>query len=79
MRVRHRLLSLPAQVRSSYDLTSLHFVLHGAAAWPIALKRAMTERAHRVRVLQDNSAAVQSTAQRGLCRDLPRSDNGKFV
>ena len=39
----HRLLSLPAQVRSKYDLTSLQFVLHGAAPCPIPVKRAIIE------------------------------------
>jgi long-chain acyl-CoA synthetase len=35
----HRLLSLPESVRHSYDLTSLRFVLHGAAPCPVHVKR----------------------------------------
>lgn len=37
----HRLLQLPADVRSSYDVSSLRFVLHGAAPCSIELKRRM--------------------------------------
>ena len=39
----HRLLSLPAEVRRRYDVSSLQFVLHGAAPCPIAVKRAIIE------------------------------------
>jgi long-chain acyl-CoA synthetase len=37
----HRLLSLPAEVRARYDLSSLVFVLHGAAPCPVPLKRSL--------------------------------------
>ena len=39
----HRLLQLPESVRRSYDLSSLRFVLHGAAPTPVHEKRAMIE------------------------------------
>jgi long-chain acyl-CoA synthetase len=39
----HRLLSLPAEVRDRYDVSSLRSVLHGAAPCPIAVKRALIE------------------------------------
>jgi long-chain acyl-CoA synthetase len=39
----HRLLALPADVRSSYDVSSLRFVMHGAAPCPIEVKRATIE------------------------------------
>jgi long-chain acyl-CoA synthetase len=39
----HRLLSLPAEVRDRYDISSLRSVIHGAAPCPIAVKRAMIE------------------------------------
>jgi long-chain acyl-CoA synthetase len=35
----HRLLSLPESVRESYDVTSLRFVVHGAAPCPVHVKR----------------------------------------
>jgi long-chain acyl-CoA synthetase len=35
----HRLLALPDEVRRSYDLSSLRFVLHGAAPCPVAVKQ----------------------------------------
>jgi long-chain acyl-CoA synthetase len=38
-----RLLKLPDDVRRKYDLSSLRFVLHGAAPCPVAVKRAMIE------------------------------------
>ncbi|MBR1125271.1 AMP-binding protein [Bradyrhizobium lablabi] len=38
-----RLLGLPAEVRSKYDLSSLRFVLHGAAPCPADVKRRMIE------------------------------------
>lgn len=37
----HRLLSLPQQVRDRYDLSSLRYVVHGAAPCPISVKRSM--------------------------------------
>ena len=39
----HRLLALPEPVRSRYDLSSLRFVLHGAAPCPVNVKRAVIE------------------------------------
>ncbi len=39
----HRLLQLPESVRSRHDLSSLRFVLHGAAPTPVHEKRAMIE------------------------------------
>lgn len=39
----HRLLSLPEAVRLRYDLSSLEFVLHGAAPCPVAVKRALMD------------------------------------
>ena len=39
----HRLLQLPREVRARYDLSSLRFVLHGAAPTPVHEKRAMIE------------------------------------
>ena len=38
-----RLLKLPADVRSRYDVSSLRFVMHGAAPCPPDIKRAMIE------------------------------------
>ncbi|HMC52006.1 MAG TPA: AMP-binding protein [Acidimicrobiales bacterium] len=39
----HRLLSLPPEVRSRYDLSSLRFVVHGAAPCPVPVKQALME------------------------------------
>src|SRR3954471_23057277 len=39
----HRLLALPADVRAGHDLSSLRFVLHGAAPCPVEDKRGMIE------------------------------------
>jgi len=39
----HRLLALPSEVRERYDLSSLEYVLHGAAPCPVPLKRALIE------------------------------------
>jgi long-chain acyl-CoA synthetase len=39
----HRLLSLPEPVRTSYDTSSLRYVIHGAAPCPVAVKRAMID------------------------------------
>jgi long-chain acyl-CoA synthetase len=39
----HRLLSLPEQVRASYDLSSLRFVVHGAAPCPVPIKQAIID------------------------------------
>jgi long-chain acyl-CoA synthetase len=38
-----RLLALPPEVRAKYDLSSLRFVIHGAAPCPPEVKRAMIE------------------------------------
>ncbi|HVY08943.1 MAG TPA: AMP-binding protein [Mycobacteriales bacterium] len=39
----HRLLSLPKEVRDSYDLTSLRQIWHGAAPCPVPVKQAVIE------------------------------------
>ena len=39
----HRLLALPDEVRRRYDLSSLRFVIHGAAPTPVHVKKAMIE------------------------------------
>jgi long-chain acyl-CoA synthetase len=39
----HRLLSLPESVRKRYDVSSLSFVLHGAAPCPVHVKQRMIE------------------------------------
>ncbi len=39
----HRLLQLPEDVRAKHDLSSLRFVIHGAAPTPVHEKRAMIE------------------------------------
>ncbi len=39
----HRLLALPAEVRDRYDVSSLRFVIHGAAPCPVPVKRALIE------------------------------------
>jgi long-chain acyl-CoA synthetase len=39
----HRLLSLPAHVREAYDLSSLRYVLHGAAPCPVTVKQRIIE------------------------------------
>jgi long-chain acyl-CoA synthetase len=39
----HRLLALPEDVRNRYDVSSLAFVIHGAAPTPIHVKRAMLD------------------------------------
>jgi long-chain acyl-CoA synthetase len=39
----HRLLQLPEPVRAKYDLSSLRFVIHGAAPTPVHVKRAMID------------------------------------
>lgn len=39
----HRMLALPQQVRERYDLSSLTFVLHGAAPCPVEVKRALID------------------------------------
>jgi long-chain acyl-CoA synthetase len=39
----HRLLALPAEERERYDLSSLRFVIHGAAPCPVPVKQRMIE------------------------------------
>jgi long-chain acyl-CoA synthetase len=39
----HRLLALPEAVRKRHDLSSLRFVLHGAAPCPVPIKQAMMD------------------------------------
>ncbi len=39
----HRLLQLPDEVRSKYDLSSMRFIIHGAAPCPVHVKQAMIE------------------------------------
>jgi long-chain acyl-CoA synthetase len=39
----HRLLSLPRAVRRTFDVSSLRYVLHGAAPCPVAVKRRIIE------------------------------------
>jgi long-chain acyl-CoA synthetase len=39
----HRLLSLPPEVRATYDLSTLRSVLHGAAPCPVPVKRRLIE------------------------------------
>ena len=39
----HRLLRLPAEVRARHDVSSMQYLLHGAAACPVETKRAMID------------------------------------
>jgi len=39
----HRLLALPAEVRARYDVSSLKYVIHGAAPCPVEVKRAIID------------------------------------
>ena len=39
----HRLLSLPAEVKARYDVSSLRMVVHGAAPCPVAVKQAFMD------------------------------------
>jgi long-chain acyl-CoA synthetase len=39
----HRLLRLPDAVRHKYDISSLHYVIHGAAPCPVATKKALID------------------------------------
>jgi long-chain acyl-CoA synthetase len=39
----HRMLALPAEQRRRYDLSSLRYLLHGAAPCPVDLKRALID------------------------------------
>ncbi|HEY5647352.1 MAG TPA: AMP-binding protein [Pseudomonadales bacterium] len=39
----HRLLQLPAEVRDAYDVSSLQYIVHGAAPCPVHVKRAIID------------------------------------
>jgi long-chain acyl-CoA synthetase len=39
----HRLLQLPEEVKARYDLSSLRFIIHGAAPCPVHVKKAMID------------------------------------
>ncbi|MEM7078363.1 MAG: AMP-binding protein [Pseudomonadota bacterium] len=39
----HRLLKLPAEVRARYDVSSMRFMIHGAAPCPVHIKQAMID------------------------------------
>ena len=39
----HRLLQLPEEVKVKYDISSMHFLIHGAAPCPVHVKQAMIE------------------------------------
>jgi long-chain acyl-CoA synthetase len=39
----HRLLALPADVKQKYDISSMHFVMHGAAFCPVHVKQKMMD------------------------------------
>jgi long-chain acyl-CoA synthetase len=39
----HRLLSLPEEVRNAYDVSSMEYIVHGAAPCPVHVKHAMIE------------------------------------
>jgi long-chain acyl-CoA synthetase len=39
----HRLLALPDEVKQKYDLSSLRFIIHGAAPCPVTVKRGLME------------------------------------
>ncbi|QGG97131.1 AMP-binding protein [Actinomarinicola tropica] len=39
----HRLLSLPADVREAADVSSVHYIIHGAAPCPVSVKKAIIE------------------------------------
>jgi len=39
----HRMLQLPDEVKSKYDLSSMRFLIHGAAPCPVHVKQAMIE------------------------------------
>tara|TARA_R110002072_G_scaffold171703_5_gene325443 strand:- start:28598 stop:30160 length:1563 start_codon:yes stop_codon:yes gene_type:complete len=39
----HRLLALPAEIRSKYDVSSMKFLIHGAAPCPVHVKEEMFE------------------------------------
>jgi long-chain acyl-CoA synthetase len=39
----HRLLQLPQETKAKYDISSMRFIMHGAAPTPVHVKRAMIE------------------------------------
>jgi long-chain acyl-CoA synthetase len=39
----HRLISLPDEVRESYDVSSMRYIIHGAAPCPVEVKRRMID------------------------------------
>ncbi len=39
----HRMLSLSDEVRGRYDISSLHYIIHGAAPCPVSVKKAMID------------------------------------
>ena len=39
----HRLLSLPEEVRNQYDISSMTYIIHGAAPCPVSVKAAMID------------------------------------
>jgi long-chain acyl-CoA synthetase len=39
----HRLVSVPAEERAAYDLSSLRFIMHGAAPCPVSVKRSIID------------------------------------
>jgi long-chain acyl-CoA synthetase len=39
----HRLLTLPGEVKAAHDLSTLRFVIHGAAPCPVGIKQALIE------------------------------------
>ena len=39
----HRVLRLPEEVRSKYDISSMRWILHGAAPCPVEVKKAMID------------------------------------
>ncbi|MEQ8857542.1 MAG: AMP-binding protein [Pseudomonadales bacterium] len=39
----HRLLQLPEEVKAGYDLSSMRFIIHGAAPCPVHVKKAMID------------------------------------
>ena len=39
----HRLLSLPDEVKAKYDISSMKFMIHGAAPCPVHVKHAIID------------------------------------
>ena len=65
-----RMLKLPPDVRARYDLSSLRYVLHGAAPCPIPVKQAMIDWlgpiVHEYYAQPKASASPSATANNGL-------------